>query len=84
MKQMPLWGRVIFCDWHGVLSRDPFWVSMGFADAVLIDDRVDNCTAFTSCGGAAIRWKMGTDDVGDVTGALKEWLDTLAQAAGAR
>jgi hypothetical protein len=24
MKQMPLWDRVIFSDWHGVLSRDPF------------------------------------------------------------
>lgn len=57
---------------------------MGFADAVLIDDRTDNCAAFSACGGAAIRWKMGTDDVGDVTGALKEWLDTLAQAAEAR
>jgi len=57
---------------------------MGFADAVLIDDRADNCTAFTSCGGTAIRWKMGTDDVGDITGALKEWLDTLAEAAEAR
>jgi FMN phosphatase YigB (HAD superfamily) len=28
MKQVPLWGRVIFSDWHGVLSRDPFWVSI--------------------------------------------------------
>jgi hypothetical protein len=51
---------------------------------VLIDDRADNCTAFTSCGGTAIRWKMGTDDVGDLTGALKEWLGAPAQAAKAR
>ncbi|SRR6266566_8943325 len=29
MKQVPLSGRVIFSDWHGVLSRDPFWVSIG-------------------------------------------------------
>ena len=57
---------------------------MGFADAALIDDRSDNCTAFTSCGGTAIRWKMGTDDVGDVAGALKEWLDARVQAAEAR
>jgi hypothetical protein len=28
MKQVPLSGRVIFSDWHGVLSRDPFWVSI--------------------------------------------------------
>jgi len=57
---------------------------MGFADAVLIDDRADNCTAFTSRGGAAIRWKMGTDNVRDVTGALEEWLGARAQAAKAR
>jgi hypothetical protein len=57
---------------------------LGFADAVLIDDRADNCTAFTSCGGAAIRWKMGTDKVSDVTGALEEWLGARAQAAEAR
>jgi hypothetical protein len=28
MKQLPLSGRVIFSDWHGVLSREPFWVSI--------------------------------------------------------
>ena len=28
MKQPPLSGRVIFVDWHGVLSRDPFWTSI--------------------------------------------------------
>jgi hypothetical protein len=28
---------------------------LGFPDAVLIDDRADNCAAFTACGSAAIR-----------------------------
>jgi hypothetical protein len=30
MKQLPLsfHKRVIFVDWHGVLSRDPFWLSI--------------------------------------------------------
>lgn len=28
MQQPPLWPRVIFVDWHGVLSRDPFWTSI--------------------------------------------------------
>ncbi|HXO24550.1 MAG TPA: hypothetical protein VN870_08215, partial [Streptosporangiaceae bacterium] len=28
MNQVPLSGRVIFSDWHGVLSRDPFWTSI--------------------------------------------------------
>ncbi len=57
---------------------------MGFADAVLIDDRADNCAAFTACGGTAIRWKMGTDDLSDVSGALKHWLDTRAHLTEAR
>lgn len=28
MQQLPLSGRVIFSDWHGVLSRDAFWASI--------------------------------------------------------
>lgn len=32
-----------------------------FADALLIDDRADNCAAFTSQGGTAIQWKMGAN-----------------------
>src|SRR5260370_36328531 len=28
MPQLPLSGRVIFSDWHGVLSRDAFWASI--------------------------------------------------------
>lgn len=28
MNQAPLLRRVIFSDWHGVLSRDPFWTSI--------------------------------------------------------
>lgn len=50
-----------------------------FADAVLIDDRLDNCAAFTSCGGTAIQWKMGTHDIHDVTAQLKEWLHSQTQ-----
>jgi hypothetical protein len=53
---------------------------MLFADAVLIDDRVDNCAAFAACGGTAIRWRMGTDKISDISSALKQWLDARAQA----
>ncbi|HEY4850971.1 MAG TPA: hypothetical protein VII22_09245 [Streptosporangiaceae bacterium] len=51
---------------------------MRFTDAVLIDDRTDNCTAFTECGGTAIQWKMGTNDISEAIGALKHWLGTAA------
>jgi len=47
---------------------------LGFADAVLIDDRADNCQAFTSQGGAAIQWKMGTNTTSEATGQLQHWL----------
>jgi FMN phosphatase YigB (HAD superfamily) len=52
---------------------------MGFAEALLIDDRADNCAAFTACGGAAIRWKMGTDEISEITSGLKSWLDPAAR-----
>src|SRR4051812_47514542 len=25
---LPLWRHVVFVDWHGVLSRSPFWASI--------------------------------------------------------
>lgn len=45
-----------------------------FADAVLIDDRADNCDGFASCGGAVIQWKMGSSDIAEAVARLKEWL----------
>ena len=51
---------------------------MRFADAVLIDDRADNCAAFTGQGGAAIQWKMGSNDIGDAVSQLKHWLGTAS------
>jgi FMN phosphatase YigB (HAD superfamily) len=59
-----------------------------FTDAVLIDDRADNCAAFTGQGGTAIQWKMGTSDISDLTSRLRHWLDqgtgiALAPAAAA-
>jgi FMN phosphatase YigB (HAD superfamily) len=52
-------------DRHGV----------GFPDSILIDDRADNCAAFTDCGGTAVRWKMGAGDIGEIIRELKSWLD---------
>jgi hypothetical protein len=25
---LPLWKRAVFVDWHGLLSREPFWMSI--------------------------------------------------------
>jgi hypothetical protein len=60
--------RAFFGPWltaHGV----------GFTDAVLIDDRADNCAAFTSQGGTAVQWKMGLSDLSDLASRLRHWLD---------
>jgi hypothetical protein len=66
-------------------SSDPWLAAhgVGFTDAVLIDDRADNCNAFTSRGGITIQWKMGTSDVREVTRGLRQWLDDSFGAAPA-
>lgn len=46
-----------------------------FADALLIDDRSDNCAAFRAVGGTALRWTMHSDPLGEVGGMLRYWLD---------
>jgi hypothetical protein len=46
---------------------------LSFDDAVLIDDRADNCEAFTRQGGHALRWKLGTNPLHDVETGLERW-----------
>ena len=57
---------------------------LGFADALLIDDRSDNCAAFRSAGGTALRWTMHTDPIAAVTATLTSWLDGDALPGPAR
>jgi FMN phosphatase YigB (HAD superfamily) len=67
----------------GVLKIDPIAFfgpylrasGLGFAEALLIDDRTDNCAAFTAAGGAALRWTMHADPLADVARTLHAWLD---------
>jgi hypothetical protein len=44
-----------------------------FGDAVLIDDRADNCAAFAGQGGTPIQYKMTTNDVTEVVESLNKW-----------
>ncbi|MDQ1287832.1 MAG: hypothetical protein QG622_1397 [Actinomycetota bacterium] len=46
-----------------------------FDDALLIDDRSDNCAAFRAAGGTALRWTMHADPLAEVSGTLRSWLD---------
>jgi hypothetical protein len=52
---------------------------VGFIDAVLIDDRADNCATFTAQGGTAIQWKMGTGNIADLAAQLRQWLTSATQ-----
>jgi FMN phosphatase YigB (HAD superfamily) len=47
---------------------------LSFVDALLIDDRADNCEAFVSEGGTAVRWKMQSNHIDEVIHVLRPWL----------
>lgn len=73
-------------DVAALKSEDPVgffhpWLTqygLSFTDAVLIDDRADNCAAFQQQGGATLRWKMGTSNINEVIDGLNQWLETPA------
>jgi FMN phosphatase YigB (HAD superfamily) len=48
---------------------------LDFSDALLIDDRADNCQAFELQGGSTILWKMGKNEVSEAEEAVGRWLD---------
>jgi hypothetical protein len=66
---------------EGIVGFFGPWLSrhgMSFQDALLIDDREDNCAAFRQQGGTALRWRMGADDITEAATALSRWLDGSA------
>lgn len=58
------------------------WLSecgLSFSDALLIDDRADNCDAFRGQGGSAVQWKMGKNDISEVRQSVDRWLRYRSQ-----
>jgi FMN phosphatase YigB (HAD superfamily) len=54
------------------------WLSeygLRFSDALLIDDRADNCEAFRQQGGSTLQWKMGANKVSEVADSVHHWLE---------
>lgn len=54
------------------------WLSvrgLSFADALLIDDRADNCEVFAQRGGHAVQWKMGTNQISEIAEAIEQWME---------
>jgi hypothetical protein len=58
---MSLCRRVIFCDWHGVLSCDPFWASILGSATHPLRAQLEAGTAPVSAreGGLANEWMTG-------------------------
>jgi FMN phosphatase YigB (HAD superfamily) len=46
---------------------------LGFADALLVDDRAGNCEAFRRAGGTAVRWSL-RDGTADLAGPVADCL----------
>ena len=67
----------------GALKNDPpaFYggylraCGLGFGDALLIDDRSENCEAFRGAGGTALRWTMHADPLAEVARTVETWLE---------
>ncbi len=77
MKQVPLWGRVIFSDWHGVLSRDPFWVSIRGSATHPLHNKLEASMAgiFASDQDLANEWMKGLLSSGQVIAEMGIQLD---------
>lgn len=82
-----VWDDIICSSEVGQLkSEDPVgffgrWLSvynLQFSDALLIDDRADNCEAFKKQGGSVIQWKMGKGEIHHVRELVEQWLGTLS------
>jgi hypothetical protein len=44
-----------------------------FEDALLVDDRTDNCYNFEACGGTSLKWKNGVNPVEELRSRLGDW-----------
>lgn len=58
------------------------WLSahgLTFTEALLIDDRADNCEAFVLAGGAAIQWKLGSNHISELVKPLERWFESTSE-----
>lgn len=85
-----IWDDIVCSSEVGALkAEDPIgffgpWLSahgLTFSDALLIDDRVDNCAAFRAQGGATVQWKMGVNDIDEANVSVHQWLGLTAPSS---
>lgn len=77
MRQLPLGGRVVFVDWHGVLSRDPFWISIRESTTHPLRSQLEAGLAgiFTKESATANEWMKGLLSSDQVIAAMDIQLD---------
>jgi FMN phosphatase YigB (HAD superfamily) len=52
-----------------------------FEDALLIDDRSENCDAFVACGGSAVHWRAELHDRHLALAEVRAWIDDEPMAS---
>lgn len=77
MRQLPLWRRVVFVDWHGVLSRDPFWTSIRNSSTHPLRTKLEAGLAdiFVHQGERANAWMKGLLSTTQIIEAMDIHLD---------
>lgn len=76
MKQVPLDGKIIFVDWHGVLSRDPFWTSILHSSTHPLRPQLqERLGDIMSRKSTAHDWMKGIISSQDIISEMGIWLD---------
>jgi FMN phosphatase YigB (HAD superfamily) len=75
LRQLPLPGRVIFVDWHGVLSGDPFWMSIRNSRTHPLRDRLEAELAEVFSNERANEWMTGLLSCEQIVTAMDIQLD---------
>jgi FMN phosphatase YigB (HAD superfamily) len=75
MGQLPFWKHVVFVDWHGVLSRDPFWTSIRNSDTHPLRPQLDAKISEVFANASANEWMLGNISSLDVISDMEIWLD---------
>src|SRR5260370_566107 len=72
MPQLPLSGRVIFSDWHGVLSRDAFWASIlqHSGHPLHAELKAGMAGVFNRDANTAEEWMLGRLSSGEAVGGM--------------
>lgn len=80
MDQLLLWRHVIFVDWHGVLSHDPFWTSIRNTATHPLRPQLEARIAEMFANASANEWMRGNLSSGDVIADMEIALDRRFRA----